>query len=208
MNSNGAGWREHRRYQQRRRDLARELLLDGARDHLHQQRWDRLRMHDVAEAAGIHRSSLYTEFGTRERLLRTLAARELERVVDAALGRLGSHGGAPRVGVEAALSGFLADSAENGFLIALLRGDSHELRTVFDSRRSSMCARLSAGVDRVWPALESAEANQVAELMLRSMLSVAFQPGASPRRTCRHFAEILGCYLERAVAPPRAAERT
>ncbi|MFE9573760.1 TetR/AcrR family transcriptional regulator [Streptomyces sp. NPDC006692] len=57
---------------------ARETLLDAALSALAGLPWSRVRMVDVASAAGVSRQTLYNEFGSKDGLARALVRREAD----------------------------------------------------------------------------------------------------------------------------------
>ncbi|MFI6641382.1 TetR/AcrR family transcriptional regulator [Streptomyces sp. NPDC050504] len=57
---------------------ARESLLDAALTALQHLPWSRVRMVDVASAAGVSRQTLYNEFGSKDGLARALVRREAD----------------------------------------------------------------------------------------------------------------------------------
>ncbi|WP_101256949.1 TetR/AcrR family transcriptional regulator [Streptomyces barkulensis] len=61
---------------------ARQALLRAARAELHDRPWPRVRMVEVAAAAGFSRQTLYSEFGSKDGLGAALVARELEVLLD------------------------------------------------------------------------------------------------------------------------------
>ncbi|SEQ63368.1 transcriptional regulator, TetR family [Streptomyces radiopugnans] len=61
---------------------ARQALLRAARAALSDRPWPRVRMVEVAAAAGFSRQTLYSEFGSKEGLGTALVARELEAFLD------------------------------------------------------------------------------------------------------------------------------
>ncbi|MFH0242439.1 TetR/AcrR family transcriptional regulator [Streptomyces sp. HK10] len=61
---------------------ARQALLRAARVALHDRPWPRVRMVEVAAAAGFSRQTLYSEFGSKDGLGTALVARELEAFLD------------------------------------------------------------------------------------------------------------------------------
>lgn len=63
---------------------ARQALLRAARAALHDRPWPRVRMAEVAAAAGFSRQTLYSEFGSKDGLGTALVARELEILLDRA----------------------------------------------------------------------------------------------------------------------------
>src|SRR5579875_2908211 len=60
----------------------REALLDAAYDAAIAGDWQRIRMADVAAAAGVSRQTLYNEFGSKDQLATALTARETGRFLD------------------------------------------------------------------------------------------------------------------------------
>ncbi|WP_455356025.1 TetR/AcrR family transcriptional regulator [Streptomyces sp. SYSU K217416] len=101
---------------------ARESLLDAAFVALAGRPWPRVRMVDVAAAAGVSRQTLYNEFGSKDGLARALVRRETDaylRGVDQAL----STGGAAPWDRLAALAEWTVRAARgNPLLRALLTG--------------------------------------------------------------------------------------
>ncbi|MCG3039499.1 TetR/AcrR family transcriptional regulator [Streptomyces sp. S1A] len=61
---------------------ARQALLRAARAALADRPWPRIRMVEVAAAAGFSRQTLYSEFGSKDGLGAALVARELEVLLD------------------------------------------------------------------------------------------------------------------------------
>ena len=127
------------------RALLRELLLDATCAQLLEQPWERISMLEVANLAGVHRSSLYNEFGTRRNLGRALIGREAVRFPATLAQELRLNANTPALALELTFESFLRATRENGLIAALLR--PQESRA---SRAGSHAARGDArGVSRM-----------------------------------------------------------
>ncbi|SEC57101.1 TetR/AcrR family transcriptional regulator [Streptomyces melanosporofaciens] len=103
---------------------ARESLLDAAFAALEGRPWPRVKMAEVAAAAGVSRQTLYNEFGSKEGLARALVRREadaylsgVERALSGAPGAAG-----PRERLAAAAVWTVRSATENPLVRAVLTG--------------------------------------------------------------------------------------
>ncbi|NEW76034.1 TetR/AcrR family transcriptional regulator [Streptomyces rhizosphaericus] len=103
---------------------ARESLLDAAFAALERRPWPRVKMSEVAAAAGVSRQTLYNEFGSKEGLARALVRREADAYlcgVERALSGV-SGAAAPRERLAAAAVWTVRSAAENPLVRAVLTG--------------------------------------------------------------------------------------
>ncbi|MGV9855208.1 TetR family transcriptional regulator [Streptomyces sp. NPDC003442] len=103
---------------------ARESLLDAAFAALERRPWARVKMSEVAAAAGVSRQTLYNEFGSKEGLARALVRREADaylRGVERALSGV-SGAAAPRERLAAAAVWTVRSATENPLVRAVLTG--------------------------------------------------------------------------------------
>ncbi|WP_413801317.1 TetR family transcriptional regulator [Streptomyces iranensis] len=103
---------------------ARESLLDAAFAALGRGPWPRVKMSEVAAAAGVSRQTLYNEFGSKDGLARALVRREADaylRGVERALSGV-SGAAAPRERLAAAAVWTVRSAAENPLVRAVLTG--------------------------------------------------------------------------------------
>ncbi|MBP8537796.1 TetR/AcrR family transcriptional regulator [Streptomyces sp. MK37H] len=103
---------------------ARESLLDAAFAALERRPWPRVKMSDVAAAAGVSRQTLYNEFGSKEGLARALVRREADAYlcgVERALSGV-SGAAAPRERLAAAAVWTVRSAAGNPLVRAVLTG--------------------------------------------------------------------------------------
>lgn len=103
---------------------ARDSLLDAAFAALAHRPWPRVRMVDVALAAGVSRQTLYNEFGSKDGLARALVRREtgayLRGVDRALLG--GPDGAAPGERLTAVAAWTVGQARVNPLLRAVITG--------------------------------------------------------------------------------------
>jgi len=187
-------------FRARSRELLRAMLLDATCAQLLERPWEALSMLEVARAAGVHRSSLYNEFGTREGLIRALLAREAARLPALLSAPLSARSAAPAAALAETFERFLDASRENGLLAALLRPGEAELLALASTRRSATLGRLSGAVQEAWPGLEGADCAQVAELLFRFALSLARFPADGS--TAAHVGGLLGSYVQARLRTP------
>ncbi|MBD3007511.1 MULTISPECIES: TetR/AcrR family transcriptional regulator [unclassified Streptomyces] len=103
---------------------ARESLLDAAFAALARRPWPRVKMSEVAAAAGVSRQTLYNEFGSKEGLARALVRREADAYLCGVERALSGASGAaaPRERLAAAAVWTVRSAAENPLVRAVLTG--------------------------------------------------------------------------------------
>jgi AcrR family transcriptional regulator len=115
-----------RRRAPRKGDLTEERLLNEAETLLADRPLSAIGIDEIAQAAGISRSSFYFYFASREALLRTLGERAQEEVFASAKGWLNRTDQAPAEAIARTL-------AEN---LALWRRHGPVLRALYDARNN------------------------------------------------------------------------
>jgi AcrR family transcriptional regulator len=100
---------------------ARESLLDAADAALARKPWSRIRMVDVAAAAGVSRQTLYNEFGSKEGLARALVRRETDAYL-AGVDRALALPAEPRERLAALAEWTVASAASRALVRAVLTG--------------------------------------------------------------------------------------
>ncbi|MBI0298173.1 TetR/AcrR family transcriptional regulator [Streptomyces sp. PRKS01-29] len=109
---------------------ARESLLDAAFAALERYPWPKVKMSEVAAAAGVSRQTLYNEFGSKEGLARALVRREADAYlngVERALSGVSVSGAAaPRERLAAAAVWTVRSATENPLVRAVLTGRWNE----------------------------------------------------------------------------------
>ncbi|MCW2614657.1 MAG: TetR/AcrR family transcriptional regulator [Frankiales bacterium] len=178
----------------------RDLLLDAAADAvLSGAEWDRVRMVDVARAAGVSRQTLYVEFGSRDALAQALAMREAQRFMDGADAARAGHEGTPGEAIAAACEWTLTEAASNPLLKAVLTDDTGSLLPLLTTRAEALltatrehCAAYLSGR---WPDLDRGLVLLVAEAVNRLTLSHLVLPGGRPDEVAADLARLVDSLL-------------
>ena len=178
----------------------RDLLLDAAADAvLSGAEWDRVRMADVARAAGVSRQTLYYEFGSKDALAEALAMREAERYMAGAEAAMVGHEGSPGEAVGAATEFTLTEAASNPLLKAVLTDDSGGLLPFLTTRSEAL---LTAARERCvsylsdhWPDLPAERVLFVADAVNRLTLSHLVLPGGRPDAVAADIARLVDSLL-------------
>jgi AcrR family transcriptional regulator len=176
------------------------LLLDAATDAvLSGVEWDKVRMADVARAAGVSRQTLYYEFGSKDALAEALAMREAERYMAGAEAAMQGHGGSPGEAVGAATAFTLTEAASNPLLKAVLTDDSGGLLPFLTTRSEALLAaareRCVAYLSEHWPQLAPDRVLLVADAVNRLTLSHLVLPGGRPDQVAAEIACLVDSLL-------------
>ncbi len=178
----------------------REALLDAAYDAALSGDWDRVRMADVAKAAGVSRQTLYYEFGSKDALAEALSLRELARWIEGADAAIVGHEGSPSEAVAAGTLWTLEEAARNPLLKAVLTDDAGGLLPFLTTRaeflqkaaREHFTDHLSAH----WPDLPPARVELVADIVTRLTFSYLVLPGGRPDQVAHDIAVLVDALLE------------
>ncbi|MDQ6649377.1 MAG: TetR family transcriptional regulator [Actinomycetota bacterium] len=176
----------------------REGLLAAAYDAAVAGDWDRVRMADVATAAGVSRQTLYNEFGTKDALAAALALREADAFLDGTDALLRDHAGTPSQAVEAAVLYTLDRAADNRLLKAVLTLDP-ALLPFLTTRAEPLLVEAHRRITEFflghWPALSAADVDLVAETTVRLTVSHLVMPTEPAATTAARIALLVSRYL-------------
>ena len=178
----------------------RDLLLDAAADAvLAGVAWDRVRMADVARAAGVSRQTLYYEFGSRDALAQALALREAARYMAGADAAMTGHEGTPGEAVGAATEYTLTAAGSNPLLKAVLTDDTGSLLPFLTTRAEALltaarehCAQY---LSSHWPELPAEHVRFVADAVNRLTLSHLVLPGGRPDEVAADITRLVDALL-------------
>ncbi|WP_067965616.1 TetR family transcriptional regulator [Nocardiopsis trehalosi] len=156
----------------------RDRLLDAAYAEVVAGRWPRMRMADIAAAAGVSRQTLYNEFGSKEGLLQAVVVREAGGFLDGVMHILTGHEGGVAHAVSASTRWALRATADDPLLRALVAGDDGllpVLTTRAEPLHIELGRRMTDYLRRRRPDLGD-RAEAIAEVAIRLTLSYVVLP--------------------------------
>ena len=177
----------------------RKALLDAAYDAAVTTGWDRVRMADVAAAAGVSRQTLYDQFGGRDGLAQALALYETERFLDGVERAMDTHGADVVSAIEAAASYALRASRDNPLVRAILTETAGLLPYMTTRAEPVLTAakdRLVGYVAAHFPEVDSANLAEAGEVVVRLALSYIVLPGPTAPQAARRIAAVAADVLD------------
>ena len=105
---------------ERFKEHMRLAVLEAAHDLTVDRGWDRVRMGQVADRAGVSRAALYKEFGDKAGLGEAVVLREASRFLEGIRGALEAHIGDAKRGIAAAVDYTLNEAGRSPLLKAVL----------------------------------------------------------------------------------------
>jgi AcrR family transcriptional regulator len=193
-----------------------ERLLDATGLVLGRVGWRAVTIAAVARAAGVSRQTLYKRFGSRTELAQAYVLREAARLVTRVETAITTNADDPRHAISAAFDVFLSAAAGNPLVRAITTDPgADELLELVTTRGGPVLAaatdRLSAVMQASWPELAGADADLMADVVVRLAISAAALPDGRVTLTGASLSEVLGPFADQALgrAPhdPDAARR-
>ncbi|KUL22386.1 TetR/AcrR family transcriptional regulator [Actinoplanes awajinensis] len=182
-------------YRDANRARLRDSLVDAARELTVRHGWGRVRMADVAKAAGVSRQTVYNEFDGRDGLAQALAAREIERFTVAVRERLREHGADVRAAAHAAILHTLTEADQNPLVRSILAGAPDELLPFLTTRSDLLLSAAGAVIDE-WAAASLPDADPAVvalagESIVRLTVSHVVRPSADTATAASALAEVF-----------------
>jgi len=176
----------------------RDRIMDVATERVVADGYRRLRMRDVAEAAGVSRQTIYNEFGDKWGLAQAIVMRDTERFLDDVDAALARHDDLETAVTEAVLYS-LTSAADEPLRKAVLTGDVRELLPLLTTESEPQLftarTRLSEHVRGHWPSLPAAEVNAVVDAAVRLTMSHMMLPSEPPDVVAARIARMVTRYL-------------
>jgi AcrR family transcriptional regulator len=186
------------------RELLRSTLLDAMGEQLQSRPWAQVTMADVARAAGVSRQTLYNEFGSRQDFAQAFVLREVDRFLAAVERTIAAHVDDPVAAVAGAFEVFLLVAAENPLVRTIVSGDSTgELLPLVTTHGEPVLQRaserLAAFFEDAFPTVHHADAQLLAETVVRLAISYAALPSEASSITAAAIARLLGPFVLQAL---------
>lgn len=187
------------------RELLRSTLLDAVRDQLRTRTWAEVTMADVARAAGVSRQTVYNEFGSRPALAQAYVLCEADRFLATIEDAVRRHLDDPIRAMTAAFEVFLAAADGDPLVRALMSSEGGDellplVTTHGHQVHDRATAHLASFLAEGWPTLTPAQASLLADAVVRLAISHATLPSGSSSETAHSIGELLGPFVERALA--------
>jgi AcrR family transcriptional regulator len=186
------------RYPDAARSLLRDTIVSAVDELVRSRGWSATTMSDVAATAGVSRQTVYNEFGSRQALVEEYVRSEIDVLlveVEADV-RAGSHD--PRAALRAAFAMFLRLASDEPVIrIIVADAEGGELiRLLTTVGRSIAMGRVAALIAEVWPQVSAADAEVLAESLVRLAISHALFPTADPADTADAVTRMIGPFAD------------
>jgi AcrR family transcriptional regulator len=183
----------------------REAVLAAVDDLVRDRGWQATRMSDVAGRAGVSRPTVYQLFGSREGLAQAYLLRETDTFLATVEDAIRVHAADPRAAVAAGLRAFLAGTADNGMVKAILGGgDNDGLLPLVTIQGLPLIRyatdRLARLIDELWPRLAPPDVRLFAESVVRLAISHATAAAHAADRAVDDLTRLLSPFVEDALA--------
>jgi len=181
----------------------RDALLDAAYDAALAGDWDRVRMIDVARAAGVSRQTLYYEFGSKDALGEAVALREAARWIAGAEAAVVGHEGSPAEAVAAGTQWTLEEAARNPLLKAVLTDDGSDggggllpfITTRAEHLQQAAREHCAEHLSSHWPEIPADRVRLAADTVTRLQFSHLLLPGGRPEEIAADIALLVESLL-------------
>ena len=190
--------------------LRRARVFDVARVQLAARSWPEITMSDVARVAGVSRSSLYKEFGSREGFAQALLISDAQALLAAVRDALVEHARAPTDALGAAFEVLLAARSRGPLLAAGVAGGDGELFALcavpVDQLLEMAGERLGSVIAEAWPPVGRRDAAPLARGMLRLAIGFLALPDSTPGESPAALAALLAPYVDSVTAHVRCPD--
>jgi AcrR family transcriptional regulator len=180
------------------RATLRDRIVAAAMDLVVAYGYQRLRMRDVADAAGVSRQTVYNEFGDKWGLAQAVVMRDTELFLDDVDAALARHDDLTAAVTEAVYYS-LTSAASQPLRKAVLTGDGRELLPLLTTEAEPQLfaarTRLVEHVRRHWPGLPQDEVAAVVDAAVRLTMSHMMLPSDPPDVVAARIAAMVTRYL-------------
>lgn len=189
-------------YPEAARGLLRDTIIDAVDQLARDRGWPATTMSQVAETAGVSRQTVYNEFGSRQALVEAYVTREIENLVTEVEEVVRMNARDPGAAVHAAFGLFLKLASDEPVIRIIVADAGHGQLVQLLTRLGLGIAddRIARLITDVWPHVGHADAELLADSLVRLAISHAVAPTADPETTTRNvtrlvrplIAEVLG----------------
>ena len=180
------------------RSLLRRTVVTAVDELVRARGWAATTMSDVAAAAGVSRQTLYNEFGSRQALVEEYVRTEIDGLLAQIEDEVRADASDPKAAVRKAFEHFLRLASDEPVVQIIAGGtEGGELiRLLTTIGRSIALSRVAGLIVEVWPQVPLADAETLAESLVRLAISHALFPTAQPQETAESVTRLVGPFVD------------
>lgn len=174
--------------------LLRDTIIAAVDELARTRGWAATTMSHVADVAGVSRQTVYNEFGSRHALVEEYVTREVRNLVAEVETAVREHADDPSAALCAAFGLFLKLASDEPIIqIIVADADSSHLTRLLTNLGTSVADdRIARLIVDVWPQVSTADAELLADSLVRLAISHAVAPAADPDTTSRNVTRLVG----------------
>ena len=185
-------------FQAAARNLLRATVIGAVEELVRTRGWAATTMSDVAAAAGVSRQTLNNEFGSRQALVEAYVTREIESLVAQVTVAVRANADDPHRALRSAFDLFLKLASDEPIVQLIVSdaegGELHRLLTELGQALAS--DRVATLIGEVWPQVSRADAQLLAETLVRLAISHALLPTRDPAATARDVQRMFAPFVD------------
>lgn len=178
----------------------RERALAVAREQTLKHGWQRVRFVEVADAVGVSRPTMYSEFGNKAGLARALVADEVEKFLIGLVNEMNAHEDDLTAAAKAALTYVVVKAHENPLIHAVFTnaGDSDLLLLVTAETEPVLMNAVSiitAWINLQFPEIQHPLTDEMIESLVRLVISHLVQPTHTVEETIAMLGRLIDMFI-------------
>ena len=184
------------------RSLLRTTVINAVDELVRARGWKATTMADVAEAAGVSRQTLYNEFGSRQALVEAYVIREIETLLGEVGVAVRENADDAHAALESAFALFLklaSDEPVVQIIVANTGGTGELTRLLTSVAQPVAVSQVGELIIEVWAQVSLADAQLVADTLVRLAVSHALFATGSPIETAREVGRMIAPFIDKAL---------
>lgn len=180
-------------YPQAARGLLRDTIIDAVDELARTQGWPATTMTQIADVAGVSRQTVYNEFGSRQALVEAYVRREIDNLVTEVEHVVLANADDPEAAVHAAFGLFLRLASDEPVIrIIVANSDPGPLVQLLTRIGLGIADdRIARLIVEVWPQVTQADAELLADSLVRLAISHAVSPMSDPETAARNVTRLV-----------------
>lgn len=189
-------------YQTAAKYLLRDTVFGAVDDLVRSHGWSATSMSDIAKAVGVSRQTLYNEFGSRSALVEAYLGREIDLLVQRVTEVVRAHGDDAHLALHQAFALFLQLASDEPVVqIIVSNAEAGELHRMLPTLGQALArGRIAQLIPEFWPQVGAADAELLADTLVRLAISHAMLPIGDPDDVAAGVGRMLGPFVDRLLA--------